>query len=182
MVLEVPVEVGNSVIETNTFNAGTTLATIADMTDMIFEGRVDESEVGKLQAGMALLLTIGAIQDRQLDATLEHIAPKGVEQDGAIQFQIRAALKPQAGVLVRANYSANADIVLDRRDSVLAINESLLQFENGKKFVDVEVGPQKFARREIQTGLSDGIQIEVVSGLTAADKVKGQPAPKQRNG
>jgi HlyD family secretion protein len=182
MVLEVPVEVGNSVIETNTFNAGTTLATIADMTDMIFEGRVDESEVGKLQAGMALLLTIGAIQDRQLDATLEHIAPKGVEQDGAIQFQIRAALKPQAGVLVRANYSANADIVLDRRDSVLAINESLLQFENGKKFVDVEVGPQKFARREIQTGLSDGIQIEIVSGLTAADKVKGQPAPKQRNG
>jgi len=176
MVLEVPVEVGHSVIETNTFNAGTTIATIADMNDMIFEGRVDESEVGKLKPGMALLLTVGAIEEQQLEATLEHIAPKGVEEEGAIQFQIRAALKPQQSVLIRANYSANADIVLDRRDSVLAINESLLQFDGEKKYVEVEVGPQKFERREIQTGLSDGIQIEVVSGLTDKDKVKGQPA------
>jgi HlyD family secretion protein len=167
MVLEVPVEVGHSVIETNTFNAGTTIATIADMDDMIFEGRVDESEVGKLKPGMALLLTIGAVEDQQLEATLEHIA---------IQFQIRAALKPQQSVLIRANYSANADIVLDRRDSVLAINESLLQFDGDKKFVEVEVGPQQFERREIQTGLSDGIQIEVVSGLKEADKIKGLPA------
>jgi HlyD family secretion protein len=176
MVLEVPVEVGHSVIETNTFNAGTTIATIADMEDMIFEGRVDESEVGKLKPGMTLLLTIGAVEDQQLEATLEHIAPKGVEEEGAIQFQIRAALKPQQSVLIRANYSANADIVLDRRDSVLAINESLLQFDGDKKFVEVEVGPQQFERREIQTGLSDGIQIEVVSGLKNSDKIKGQPA------
>ena len=182
MVLEVPVEVGHSVIETNTFNAGTTIATIADMNDMIFEGRVDESEVGKLKPGMALLLTIGAIEEQQLEATLEHIAPKGVEEEGAIQFQIRAALKPQQSVLIRANYSANADIVLDRRDSVLAINESLLQFDGEKKFVEVEVGPQKFERREIQTGLSDGIQIEVVSGLSDKDKVKGQPAPAPSKG
>ncbi|HWN83128.1 MAG TPA: efflux RND transporter periplasmic adaptor subunit, partial [Candidatus Udaeobacter sp.] len=112
MVLEVPVEVGHSVIETNTFNAGTTIATIADMNDMIFEGRVDESEVGKLKPGMTLLLTIGAVEGQQLEATLEHIAPKGVEEEGAIQFQIRAALKPQTSVLIRANYSANADIVL----------------------------------------------------------------------
>jgi HlyD family secretion protein len=182
MVLEVPVEVGHSVIETNNFNAGTTLAVVADMDDMIFEGKVDESEVGKLKPGMALLLTIGALQGHPLEATLEHIAPKGVEQDGAIQFKIRAALKPQSDVLVRANYSANADIVLDRRDSVLAINESLLQFEDGKPKVDVEVAPQKFERREIQTGLSDGIQIEVVSGLTEKDKVKAQPAPKRATG
>ena len=182
MVLEVPVEVGHSVIETNTFNAGTTIATIADMNDMIFEGRVDESEVGKLKPGMALLLTVGAIEEQQLEATLEHIAPKGVEEEGAIQFQIRAALKPQQSVLIRANYSANADIVLDRRDSVLAINESLLQFDGEKKYVEVEVGPQKFERREIQTGLSDGIQIEVVSGLTDKDKVKGQPAPAPGKG
>jgi len=182
MVLEVPVEVGHSVIETNTFNAGTTIATIADMNDMIFEGRVDESEVGKLKPGMTLLLTIGAIEGQQLEALLEHIAPKGVEEEGAIQFQIRAALKPQASVLIRANYSANADIVLDRRDKVLAINESLLQFDGDKKYVEVEVGPQKFERREIQTGLSDGIQIEVVSGLTAEDKVKGQPAPAPGKG
>jgi len=182
MVLEVPVEVGHSVTETNTFNAGTTIATIADMDDMIFEGRVDESEVGKLEPGMALLLTIGAVEGRQLEATLEHIAPKGVEEEGAIQFQIRAALKPQSGVLIRANYSANADIVLDRRDSVLTINESLLQFEGDKKFVEIEVAPGKFERREIQTGLSDGIQIEVVSGLAENDKIKGQPAPPRSEG
>ena len=152
------------------------------MDDMIFEGRVDESEVGKLKPGMALLLTIGAIEGRQLEATLEHIAPKGVEDEGAIQFQIRAALKPQSDVLIRANYSANADIVLDRRDSVLSINESLLQFDKDKKFVEIEVGPQKFERREIQTGLSDGIQIEVVSGLEEKDKIKGQPAPSDSEG
>jgi len=183
MVLEVPVEVGHSVTETNNFNAGTTLATVADMDDMIFEGKVDESEVGKLQPGMTLLLTIGAVQGHELEATLEHIAPKGKEQDGAIQFEIRAALKPQSDVLVRANYSANADIVLDRRDNVLAINESLLQFDGDKKLVEVEVGPQRFEKREIQTGLSDGIQIEVVSGLTESDKLKGQPAgPRKSNG
>jgi HlyD family secretion protein len=182
MVLEVPVEVGHSVIETNTFNAGTTLATVADMDDMIFEGRVDESEVGKLKPGMTLLLTVGAVEGRQLEATLEHIAPKGVEQEGAIQFEIRAALKPQSDVLIRANYSANADIVLDRRDEVLSINESLLQFDGDKKFVEVEVAPQSFERREIQTGLSDGIQIEVVSGLTENDKVKGQPATQRKSG
>ncbi len=182
MVLEVPVEVGNSVIETNTFNAGTTLATIADMDDMIFKGRVDESEVGKLKPGMTLLLTIGAVEGHQIEATLEYIAPKGAEQDGAIQFQIRAALKPQSDVLIRANYSANADIVLDRRDSVLAINESLLQFEGDKKFVEVETAPQRFERREIQTGLSDGIQVEVLSGLTAGDKVKGEAVVRKENG
>lgn len=177
MVLEVPVEVGHSVIETNTFNAGTTIATVADMDDMIFEGKVDESEVGKLRPGMALLLTIGAVEGRTLEATLEHIAPKGVEQDGAIQFEIRAALKPQSGVLIRANYSANADIVLDRRDSVLAINESLLQFEGDKRFVEIEVAPQEFERREVQTGLSDGIQIEIVNGVAENDRIKGQPVP-----
>ncbi len=181
-VLEMPVEVGHSVIETNTFNAGTTIATVADMEDMIFEGRVDESEVGKLQVGMALLLTIGAVEGRQLEATLEHIAPKGVEQEGAIQFQIRAALKPQTEILIRANYSANADIVLDRRDEVLAINESLLQFEDDKKFVEVEISPQQFERREIQTGLSDGIQIEIVSGVSETDKIKGSPVPRGNDG
>lgn len=177
MVLEVPVEVGHSVTETNTFSSGTTIASIADMDDMIFRGKVDESEVGKIRPGMKLLLTIGAIEGRQIEATLEHIAPKGVEQDGAIQFQIRAALKPQSDLDIRANYSANADIVLDRRDSVLAINESLLQFEGDKWYVEVESSPQKFERREIQTGLSDGIQIEVIAGLAEGDKIKGQPAP-----
>jgi HlyD family secretion protein len=174
-VLEVPVKVGHSVIETNTFNEGTTLATVADMGDMIFLGRVDESEVGKLRSGMNLILTIGAIEGRRPEAILEHIAPKGVEKDGAIQFEIKAAVKPMADAVIRANYSSNADIVLDRRDGVLAVNESLLTFEEGKKFVEVEVAPQKFERREVQTGLSDGIRIEIVSGLTEKDKVKGAP-------
>ena len=172
-VLEVPVKVGSSVIESNTFNAGTTLATVADMSDMIFEGTVDESEVGKLREGMALLLTVAAIDNQRLDATLEHIAPKGLSKDGAIQFQIKAAVKPAAGVQIRANYSANADVVLDRRDDVLSVPEALLSFEDGKTYVEVETTPQKFEKREVQTGLSDGITIEIVSGVTADDKVKG---------
>jgi HlyD family secretion protein len=178
MVLDVPVEVGNSVIEANTFNAGTTIAAVADMGDMIFDGFVDESEVGKLKPGMALVLTIGAIESKKIEATLEHIAPKGVEKNGAIQFEIKAAIQPQADVLIRANYSANADIVLDRKDDVLALDEALLQFDGEKPYVEVEVAPQKFERREIQTGLSDGILIEIVAGLTQADKVKGLPVEK----
>jgi len=172
MVLEVPIEVGHSVIEANTFNAGTTLATVADMDDMIFKGKVDESEVGKLKTGMQLLLTIGAIEGETFEATLEYIAPKGVEESGAMQFEIRAAIKPRRGLFLRANYSANADIVLARRDDVLALDEALLQFDHGKAFVEVQTAPQKFERREVKTGLSDGLQIEIVSGLSEADKVK----------
>ncbi len=139
MVLEVPIEVGNSVIEANTFNDGTTIATIADMAEMVFEGKVDESEVGKLRQGMELLMTVAAIDQQQFTAKLEHIAPKGVAQDGAIQFEIRAAIELSEGFFLRANYSANADIVLDKRTQVLAIAESLLQFdENQQPFVEVE--------------------------------------------
>ena len=172
MVLEVPLEEGDSVIEANTFNEGTTIATIADMEELIFEGRVDESEVGKIEAGMNLLLTIGAIADEKFAATLEHIAPKGIEADGAIQFEIRASLELKDDIFVRANYSANADIVLDRRDEVLAVSESLLQFDDGTPFVEVETSPQTFERREIETGLSDGISIEVISGLAESDRIK----------
>jgi HlyD family secretion protein len=171
-VLEVPVEEGHSVIETNTFNEGTTIATVADMDELIFEGKIDESEVGKIRPGMELLLTIGAIEGEQFRATLEHIAPKGVEENGAIQFQIRAALAEQNDRFIRANYSANADIVLDRRDDVLAIDESLLQFDEGKPYVEVETAPQQFERRDIETGISDGISIEITSGLTEQDKIK----------
>lgn len=181
-VLEVPVKVGNSVIETNTFNEGTTIATVADMNDMIFQGKVDESEVGKLKPGMTLLLTIGALDEHKPEAILEHIAPKGVEKDGAIQFEIKAALKPQKDVQIRANYSANADIVLDRRDDVLSISESLLKFEGDKTFVEVETTPQKFEKREVKTGLSDGIQIEILSGLTEKDKLKGPPVKAKAAG
>lgn len=184
MVLEVPVKEGSSVIEANTFNDGTTIATVADMAELIFEGKVDESEVGKIRPGMELLLTIGALEPARFKAVLERIAPKGVAENGAIQFQIRAALEQgdKDGPLIRANYSANADIVLDRRNEVLAIKESLLQFEGDKPFVEVETAPQKFEKRTIQTGLSDGIVIEVVSGLTKSDRVKAAAAAASTGG
>ncbi len=172
MVLDVPVEEGNSVIEANTFNEGTTIASLADMKDVIFEGQVDESEVGKIKVGMELLLTVGAIEDEKFSAELEYISPKGVDTNGAIQFQIRAALKLKPGQFLRAGYSANADIVLDRHDQVLAIPESLLQFSGDSVFVEVETKDQVFERRLIQTGLSDGVNIEIKSGLSAADRVK----------
>lgn len=175
-VLEVPVEEGESVIESNTFNAGTTIATVADMSDMIFLGRVDESEVGKLREGMDLSIQIGALENQRLRGELEYIAPKGVATEGVIEFEIRAAIEAREDVLVRAGYSANADIVLDRRQQVLAINEGLLQFEDGRPYVEVEVAPQQFEKRSVEVGLSDGIHIEVLGGLDESAKIK-KPAP-----
>lgn len=172
MVLDVPVEIGNSVIESNTFNDGTTIASVADMGDMIFEGKIDETEVGKLREGMPLILTIGAIDDAKFNATLEHISPKGVEENGAIQFEIKANIQLQENHFIRAGYSGNADIVLERVNDVLAIPENVLQFDNDSAYVEVETGPQEFEKRYITTGLSDGINIEVKDGLTVEDKVK----------
>ncbi len=172
MVLDVPVEVGDSVIQANNFNEGTTIAVIAEMGDMIFEGKVDESEVGKIRTGMELLLTIGALPDASIRAELEHIAPRGVEEEGAIQFEIRAAVVPDPDLFLRANYSANADIVLDKREQVLAIDEGLLQFDGEQPYVEVQTAPQVFERRNVETGLSDGIRIEIVSGLSESDEIK----------
>lgn len=172
MVLDVPVKEGNSVIEANTMNEGTTVAAIADMKDLVFEGKVDESEVGKLKEGMNLILTIGAIEDESFEAVLEYISPKGVEEDGAIQFEIKAAVKLEKDQFIRAGYSANADIVLDRRDSVLAISESLLQFSGDTTFVEVEVAEQEFEKRIVKTGLSDGINIEVLEGVGKDEPIK----------
>ncbi|MCG8460607.1 MAG: efflux RND transporter periplasmic adaptor subunit [Holophagales bacterium] len=173
MVLEVPVEVGNSVIEANTFNDGTTLVTVADMDEMVFEGKVDESEVGKLELGMEMVLTVGALEEARFQARLEHIAPTGVEEDGAIQFAIRAAIQLEESQFLRANYSANADVVLDRREQVLAIREALLQFDSDNRaFVEVEVAPQQFESRVVELGLSDGLTVEVLGGLAKDDRVK----------
>jgi len=171
-VLDVPVKEGTSVIESNTFNDGTTIATLADMNELIFEGKVDESEVGKLRPGMDIVLTIGALEPARFKAVLEHIAPKGVEENGAIQFKIRAALKETGDALIRANYSANADIVLDQRTKVLSVKESLLTFEGEETFVEVQTSPQTFERRKVRTGLSDGVRIEVMEGLAKDDHVK----------
>jgi len=173
MVLDVPVEVGFSVIESNTFNDGTTIASVADMGDMIFEGKIDETEVGKIREGMPLILTVGAIDDASFAATLEHISPKGVEENGAIQFEIKANVQLKSDQFIRAGYSANAKVVLDRtKDSVLAIPESILQFENDSTYVEVETAPQQYEKRFIKTGLSDGINVEVISGLSPEDKIK----------
>jgi len=177
MVLTVPVEVGNSVIESNTFNDGTTIATVADMGEMIFKGKVDESEVGKLHEGMELIMTVGAIDTEKFTAKLEHISPKGVEENGAIQFEIRAAVSLKDNLFIRAGYSANADIVLEHRDSVLAVQESLIKYNGDTATVEVEKATQVFEKKIIKTGLSDGVNVEVLSGITKKDKIKIQNAP-----
>lgn len=174
MVLEVPVEVGNQVIESNTFNEGTTIAAIADVEKMIFEGKVDESEVGKITENLPLEITVGAIADLKFDAVLDYIAPKGKEENGAIQFEIKGTLKKQDSVFIRAGLSANASIILARVDSVLAIKEALVQFDDETKdpFVEVSTGDQEFERRDIELGISDGIYVEIKSGLEKDEKIK----------
>jgi HlyD family secretion protein len=172
MVLDVPNKEGAFIVESSTFQSGTTVATLADMNDMIFEGLVDESEVGKLREGMELLLNVGALEGKPFKATLEYIAPKGVTDQGAIKFTIRAAVKLDKDLFLRSNYSANADIVLDKRENVLAVNEGDLIIEDKGTFVEVETAPQRFEKRGIQTGLSDGINIEVISGLKEGEKIK----------
>jgi len=172
MILDVPVREGSFIIESNTFNEGTTIMFIADMKSMIFEGFVDESEVGKIKDGMELVLTIGAIDTEKFKALLEYISPKGVEKEGAIQFEIRAAVELSEEHFIRAGYSANADIVFDTRENVLAVHESNLTFEKDNIYVEIEKGVQEFEKKQIETGLSDGINIEVLSGVTEKDKIK----------
>lgn len=184
MVLDVPVEVGNSVIQSNTFNDGTTIASVANMGDMIFEGKVDETEVGKIKEGMPIELEIGAIDKEKFEAILEYISPKGKEENGAIQFEIKADVRLKEGQFIRAGYSANANIVLDRKDSVLVIPEGMLKFENDSSFVEVLTSSeeQQFEKRMVKTGLSDGINIEITEGLKPDEKVKGEKIdPKKQN-
>lgn len=183
MVLDVPVKVGNSVIQSNTFNDGTTIATVANMQDMIFEGKVDETEVGKIEVGMPIELEIGAIEKDKFAATLEYISPKGVEENGAIQFEIKANVELKEDQFIRAGYSANANIVLDRKDSVMVIPEGMLKFENDSAYVEVltNEAESQYEKRKVKTGLSDGINIEIVEGLTKDDKVKGDKVdPKKQ--
>lgn len=172
MVLDVPVEEGGFVIEGNTFNEGTTIAFIANMNDMIFLGKVDESEVSKIKPGMEVDLHIAAIDNKTFPAKLEFISPKGVTEDGAIKFEIKAAVNIDKNVYIRSGYSANADLVLQRRDSVLSIKESLIQFSGDSVYVEIETAPQEFKKQVIKTGLSDGIKVEVLSGVKLGDKIK----------
>jgi HlyD family secretion protein len=172
MILDMPVQQGSFIIESNTFNEGTTIATVADMGEMVFEGRVDEGDVGRIAVGMDLILSVGAIESEKFDAKLEFISPKGQVNQGAAKFDIKAAIKPSSSTFLRAGYSATADIVLDRRRQVLAIKESNLIFDGERTYVDVLVGDQEFKRQLVRTGLSDGIDIEIVEGLTLQDQVK----------
>ena len=172
LILDIPVKVGNSVIQANTLNDGTTVATVADMNDLIFKGNVDETEVGTLREGTPLKITIGALQDYSFDAVLEYISPKAVQNNGANQFEIRAAVKPQSDNKIRSGYSANAELVLESAEHVLAIPESALEFSGDSTFVYVKKG-NDYERRAITTGLSDGLNIVVTSGLKEGEKVRG---------
>ena len=172
--LEIPVEVGDQVIESNNFNDGTTIAFIADMSKMIFEGEVDEAEVGKLKVGMPLEISMGALQDEKFSAKLKFIAPKGVEEEGAVQFKIEGDLVVSDSTNIRAGYSANAAIVLEEKKDVLSIKEALLQFdkETNKPYVEVETGDNEFEKRELELGVSDGIDVEIISGIDENSKIK----------
>lgn len=172
MILDVPNKEGSFIVESSTFGPGTTVAVLADMTDMIFEGMVDEAEVGKIREGMNLVLDVGALEGEPFNAVLEYISPKGIEDQGTIKFQIRAAVTLSEQLFLRANYSANADIVLDKKENVLAINEGNLLIEEDGHFVEVETAPQTFEKRKVETGISDGINIEIVSGLSESQKIK----------
>ncbi|NNE01871.1 MAG: efflux RND transporter periplasmic adaptor subunit [Eudoraea sp.] len=173
-ILEIPVEVGDQVIQSNNFNDGTTIATIADLAKMIFEGKVDEGEVGKLELGMPLEISLGAIEDQKFEAKLKFIAPKGVEEAGAVQFKIEGDVAVNDSIFIRAGYSANASLTLEKKDSIMVIPEALLQFDNetDKPYVEIAVGDQQFERKDVEIGISDGVNVEIISGITEEDEVK----------
>ena len=174
-ILDVPIKVGNSVIQSNNFNDGTTIASVADMSDMLFVGKIDETEVGKVSVGMPMEITIGAMQDQTLTAELEYVSPKGIEESGAILFEMKAAMSIPSNIFVRAGYSANAEIILDKREDVLTIPESSVEFNGDTAFVYLVTNqkPQEFQRKPVKIGLSDGIKIEVTDGLKVNDKIRG---------
>lgn len=176
LVLDVPVKVGNTVILSNTFNDGTTIATVANMADLIFRGNIDEIDVGRLVSGMPMKITVGAMHDLRLQASLEYISPKAVETNGANQFEIKAAVKVTDDNLIRSGYSANAEIVLAEAKGVLAVPESAIEFEGNDTYLYVVKGSgdnMQYERRKVETGLSDGLHIEVKKGLKAGEKVRG---------
>ena len=176
LILDVPVKVGNTVVLSNTFNDGTTIATVANMNDLIFRGNIDETEVGRLVEGMPMKITIGALQDLSFEANLEYVSPKAVESNGANQFEVKAAVHVIKGGKIRSGYSANAEIVLAKANKVLSIPESAIEFSGDSTFVYIVKGEgekKTYDRRAVTTGLSDGVNIEIKKGITAKDKVRG---------
>ena len=173
-ILEIPVREGDQVIQSNNFNAGTTIATVADMSQMIFEGKVDESEVGKLEEGKEIIVVLGAINEKEFPAVLTFVAPKGIEQNGAVQFTIKADVDINSSTRIRAGYSANAEIELESKDSVLVIKEALLQFNRitEKPFVELLKENGRFQTKNVEIGLSDGINVEILEGIEEGDEIK----------
>ena len=182
LILDVPIKEGNSVIMSNTFNDGTTIATVANMNDLIFRGNIDETEVGRLHEGMPVKISLGALQNMTFDAELEYISPKGIEQNGANQFEIKAAIHVPDSITVRSGYSANAEIVLERAHQVLTVPESTIEFSGDSTFIYIltdSLPEQEFIRQPVTTGMSDGIRIEIKQGLNEGQKVRG--ARKENN-
>ena len=176
LILDIPVKAGNSVIMSNTFNDGTTIATVANMNDMIFRGNIDETEVGRIREGIPVKITLGALQNMKFDAVLEYISPKSVENNGANQFEIKAAITVPDSVTIRSGYSANAEIELQRANHALTVPESAIEFSGDSTFVYVltdSVPTQKFIRRQVQTGISDGVNIEIKSGVKPDEAIRG---------
>jgi HlyD family secretion protein len=172
-ILDIPVKEGTNVIQANTFNEGTTITSLANMQDLVFKGKLVESEIGKLSVGMPLILVIAALPDQNYKAVLEFIASKGVEDKGSVQFEIKAGLLPSPeNKLIRAGYSANAEIILARRDNVLNVKEKNIEFKNDSAFVYIETKPQVFVKKYIKTGLSDELNVEIIEGVTLKDKLK----------
>jgi len=173
-ILEIPVEVGDQVIAANNFNAGTSVAIIADLSQMIFEGKVDEAEVGNLTNGMKIIVSMAAIPNKEFDAKLKFVAPKGTEEGGAVQFKIEAELALDDDTFVRAGYSANGALVVNSKTDIMVIPEAVLQFDRKTQqpYVEIEISDQNFERREIETGLSDGIKVEILSGVEMTDNIK----------
>ena len=174
-ILDIPVKVGNSVIQSNNFNDGTTIAAVANMNDMLFVGKLDETEVGRVEPGMPMEITIGAIPGKKLNARLEYIAPKGTDSGGAIMFDMKAAVAVSADVFLRAGYSANAEVIFSKAENVLTIPESCVSFSGDTAFVHTLLTeePQAFEKKQVKTGLSDGISIEITSGLKSGNKIRG---------
>ncbi len=173
LILDIPVKVGNSVIQANTLNDGTTVATVANMSDLIFEGQIDETEVGSLYEGMPLTITIGALKDYTFDASLEYISPKAVENNGANQFKVKAAVKVDSEHVIRSGYSANAQIDLEKATDVLTVPESALEFEKNESYVYRKADDGTYTKTKVETGLSDGVNIEIKDGLSEGDTVRG---------
>ena len=173
LILDIPVKVGNTVINSNTFNDGTTIATVADMNDLIFDGNIDETEVGRVHLGLPVRITVGALQDVAIDAVLEYISPKATESGGTNLFEIKATVKVPEGITIRSGYSANAEIELQRQENVMTLPESAIQFEGEKTFVYIIKADGGYERRDVVTGVSDGVNIEIKEGLSLGEKVRG---------